>query len=88
MRLQQPVAPHECSICHVSDVRLNRHLEGFVCESCSEKTRQGADATSQTLRLQQSANTALVQQLKGEHAWLDPVEREYHVAANALKVLW
>ena len=84
MSRQQSVTPHECSICHLWDVRLNRHLDGFVCESCSEKTRQGADATSQALRLQQSSNATQVQQLTGEHSWLYPEEREYQAASSAL----
>lgn len=74
---------YKCSICHSVSVRLTSHLGGYVCESCSEQTRIGADATSQALRQQQCANAALVKQLTGEGTWLTPDEFEYQVTSNA-----
>lgn len=81
---QEPAIQHACSICHAEGVRLTKHLDGYVCEDCSEMTRDGADATSRALRLQQSANSAEVTQRTGGHSWLSPEALEYKAASNAL----
>jgi len=84
MKQRDPFIRPTCSLCRATGTRLTRHLDGYVCEDCAEKTRHGADATSHALRLQQYANTAQVQQLKGEETWLTPDELEYKAASNAL----
>ena len=84
MSRYEPAAQHACSICHAEGVRLTKHLDGYVCEACSEKTREGADSTSRALRLQQSANSAELLQRTGGHSWLSSDALEYKATSNAL----
>lgn len=84
MSRHKPHTNRICAICHGSAAKLTRHLDGYVCEDCSEKAREGSDATSRALRLQQSANTAALQQLTGDHPWETDAELEYKATANAL----
>lgn len=84
MNRHEPHTDRTCTICHGSAAHLTRHLDGYVCEDCSERTREGSNAVSRALRLQQSANTAALQQLTGDHPWETDEELEYKAAANAL----
>lgn len=84
MKQHEPYVQPSCSICRRSGSRLTQYLDGYVCDDCADKTCQGADTTSQALRLQQYANTAKLQQSTGENPCLTPVELEYKVASNEL----
>jgi len=83
VKLRKQYTQPKCSICHEAS-ELKEHLGGYVCESCSEKTRLGADTTSHALRLQQASNTAHVQKLTGDETWLTPEELEYKATSNEL----
>lgn len=84
MSRHEPHTDRTCTICHGSSAQLTRHLDGYVCEDCSEQTREGSSATSRALRLKQNANTAQLQLLTGNHPWETDEQLEYKATANAL----
>lgn len=83
----QTYAPREmaCSICGTEKRPLSGYQGGYVCDSCSDASRQGRTETTKALRAQQRANRAARSlQAPEEGLAATPEQLEYIKSAGQL----
>jgi hypothetical protein len=84
MKPPRAKAERVCSICGVTHGDLTSYLDGHVCETCCENTREGRDGTTQALKLKQTADRLQVEQLQGQTGHQSAEAVEYTIAAGQL----
>lgn len=84
--MKSPKAKAEpvCSICGVTQGELTSYLDGHVCETCCENTREGRDGTTHALKLKQTADRLQIEQLQGQTGHQSAEAVEYAIAAGQL----
>lgn len=84
MKGLQPRLRYACSLCGISNHQVSNCDDGYVCEKCSERTRDGRDATSRGLKHRQRSNALRLDQIQGSESGLSPDELNYQIAAREL----
>lgn len=73
-----------CSICERTHVPMSLHQDGFVCEDCSEATREGRDNTSRALKSLRTASRLEVDQRQLVISDHNPEVEDYSISAERL----
>lgn len=80
-----PRDPLTCGVCATTDGQFRKYHGGYVCEGCSDASRQGRTETTKALRAQQRANRAARSLLAPEEGLsATPAQLEYIKSAGQL----
>jgi hypothetical protein len=84
MKPPKAKAERVCSICGTCQGDMTSYLDGHVCETCCDITREGRDGTTQALKQKQTADRLQVEQIQGQTGHQSAEAVEYTIAAGQL----